>query len=129
GTVISFEDLKSIQTEFHKAHKAAYGHSTPGETIKVVYLRLQAVKTLEKPRMQPIDNHTHQEIKVNSIGSRPVWFPQGQMLCQVFQRADLKVGNTLDGPAIIQEKEATTLVEPQWTLRVDKFGNMVVDKV
>ena len=128
GTLISFEDLKSIQTEFHKAHKAAYGHSTPGETIKVVYLRLQAVKTLEKPSMQPLDNQTHKEIKVKSIGSRPVWFPEGQMQCQVFQRADLKVGNTLDGPAIIQEKEATTLVEPQWTLRVDKFGNMVVDK-
>ena len=128
GAYISLDDIASIQTQFHETHKAEYGHSTPGEIIQVVYLRLQAVMPLTKPRLNPLGDNSGGTVTATSNDSRTVWFSNGQTQCQEYQRDDLKSGHTLEGPAIIQEKEATTLVEAQWTLRVDQFGNLVIEK-
>ena len=91
-------------------------------------MRLRAVKPLPKPDLKPLGDDTRVTVRAASAESRSVWFPEGQMQCQVHQRDDLKAGYTLEGPAIIQEKEATTLVEKQWRLRVDKFGNLIIEK-
>jgi N-methylhydantoinase A len=128
GAHISLEDVATIQTQFHEAHTTEYGHSTPGETIQVVYMRLRAVKPLPKPKLNPLGDDTRGTVSAASDESRYVWFPGGQMQCQVYQRDDLTAGHTLEGPAIIQEKEATTLVERQWCLRVDQFGNLIIEK-
>jgi N-methylhydantoinase A len=128
GAHLSLEDIAMIQTQFHEAHMTEYGHSTPGETIQMVYMRLRAVKPLPKPNLNPLGDDTRRTVSAASDESRFVWFPEGQMQCQVYQRDDLKAGYILEGPAIIQEKEATTLVEKQWRLRVDKFGNLIIEK-
>ena len=128
GAHISLEDIETIRTQFHKTHTAEYGHSSPGETIQVVYVRLRAVKPLTKPAPNPLGDDTRGTISASSDEIRSVWFSNGRTQCQVYQRDDLKPGDTLKGPAIIQEKEATTLVERQWCLRVDQFGNLVIEK-
>lgn len=125
---ISLEDIITIQTQFHKTHEAEYGHSTLGETIQVVYLRLRAVMPLTKPDLKPLGNEGRETIIATSDESQFIWFPEGKLECQVYQRDNLKAGDTLEGPAIIQEKEATTLVEKQWCLQVDQFGNLVIEK-
>jgi N-methylhydantoinase A len=128
GAPISLENIATIQTQFHEVHTAEYGHGTPGETIQVVYLRMRARKPLTKPKMKPLSDENGGTINPTSDDNRFVWFPDGQMQCQVYQRVSLKAGHILDGPAIIQEKEATTLVEKKWCLHVDQFGNMVIEK-
>ena len=128
GTHISLEDIATIQTQYHQAHEAEYGHSSPGETIQVVYLRLQTVKPLKKPVLKPMGNNSREADNKTSNKNRTVWFQIGRTQCQVYQRNDLKPGDTLKGPAIIQEKEATTLVEALWNLRVDQLGNLVIER-
>jgi N-methylhydantoinase A len=128
GAPISLEDIATIQTQFHKTHEAEYGLSTLGETIQVVYLRMRAIKPLTKPELNPLGGENGGTINPTSDDTRSVWFPEGQMQCQVYKRDNLKAGMTLKGPAIIQEKEATTLVEQQWRLQVDTFGNLVIEK-
>ena len=127
GANLSLEDIATIQMDFHKAHRAEYGHSSPGETIQVVHLRLQAVRPLPKPDLNPI-NDDSRDVIVKSSESRLVWFTDGLTQSQVHQRKDLNTGHTLNGPAIIQEKESTTLVENGWCSKVDRFGNMVIEK-
>jgi N-methylhydantoinase A len=53
GAPISLENIATIQTQFHEVHTAEYGHSTLGETIQVVYLRMQAVIPMTKPDQNP----------------------------------------------------------------------------
>ena len=128
GTHISMEDIATIQTQFHESHKAEYGHSTSGEIIQMVYLRMQAMIPLTKPDIKPLGVEYSETIIATSDESRFIWFPGGKLKCQVYQRDALKPGHTLEGPAIIQEKEATTLVEKQWHLKVDQFGNLAIEK-
>jgi 5-oxoprolinase (ATP-hydrolysing) len=46
----------------------------------------------------------------------------------VFRRADLALGDTLEGPAIVAEDNATTVVETGWRARLDALGNLVLTR-
>jgi N-methylhydantoinase A len=128
GTHISSDDISKIQTKFHKKHNETYGHSTPGEAIQVVYLRLHAVNPLPKPELKPLGDKNREPDDQIPKSHRLVWSPRGQVEYPVYQRDDLKAGNTLEGPSIIQEKEATTLIERNWRLEVDRLGNLLIEK-
>jgi N-methylhydantoinase A/oxoprolinase/acetone carboxylase beta subunit len=46
-----------------------------------------------------------------------------------YDRSALKAGNRLDGPAIVNQYDSTTVIPPGLTARVDRFGNVVIDTV
>jgi N-methylhydantoinase A len=127
GPHLSLDDVPLVWTHFHEAHGAAYGHGAPGETIQVVNLRLLAVKRLAKPEPSPIEASSR-PADVALRGSQSVWFSAGPLQCNVFERAALRAGHIVDGPVIIQEKEATTLVGSGWRLQVDDFGNLLIER-
>ena len=43
----------------------------------------------------------------------------------VVQRSALAAGQTIDGPAIIEERETTIVIPPHWTATVDSFGCVI----
>jgi N-methylhydantoinase A len=46
----------------------------------------------------------------------------------VYERVHLAVGQSVSGPAIIEERETTTAIPPDWTATIDRFGCIVVTK-
>jgi N-methylhydantoinase A len=44
----------------------------------------------------------------------------------VYQRDDLAYGQSLSGPAIIQQEDTTTVVLPGWSAAVDTLGNLLI---
>ena len=60
------------------------------------------------------------------VAHRPVHF--GRWLdTPVYQRTGLLPGMSLDGPAIVQQTDTTTVVEPGMRMRVDGHGNLIVE--
>ena len=61
-------------------------------------------------------------------GRRDVWFAEagGVQPTVVLDRGKLLRGNVIDGPAIIEEPDASTLVHPGWTATVDEHANLVL---
>ena len=57
---------------------------------------------------------------------RPVYFG-GWTDAAVYARATLAPGMTFDGPAIVEQDDATTVIEPGMTVRVDTAGNLLVE--
>ena len=47
--------------------------------------------------------------------------------CAVYDRYALKPGDSLEGPAVIEERESTCIVGPDATILVDKFLNLIID--
>ncbi len=127
GVHLSHGNIISLQKEFHQAHKNKYGHSTPGETIQTVYIRLRAIKLLTKPDLKPLKNDKRNKTNNTSYKNRKVWFPEGEISCPVYERNSLSPKQKLEGPVIIQEKEATTLVEKNWSVQTDIFGNLLLE--
>ena len=62
------------------------------------------------------------------LGSRPVWFDGGWHDTAIYARLDLPVGAVVHGPAILEQPDATTVIDPDLTARVDDFGNVIVER-
>jgi N-methylhydantoinase A len=59
-------------------------------------------------------------------GTRPVWFHGGWHDTAVWSRLDLPVGAVIEGPAILEQPDATTVVDPGLAATVDPLGNLVI---
>jgi N-methylhydantoinase A/oxoprolinase/acetone carboxylase beta subunit len=59
-------------------------------------------------------------------GERAVVLLGGQYRAKIFERSLLPVGAKIKGPAIVEEKTATTLVGPGDVMTVNKYGHLVV---
>jgi N-methylhydantoinase A len=44
----------------------------------------------------------------------------------VFDRSQLLSGNVIAGPAVIEETASTTIVPPNWSATVDRYGNLIL---
>jgi N-methylhydantoinase A len=60
------------------------------------------------------------------IGERPVWFAEGWRPTPIYRRDFLPFGATFTGPAIVEQLDATTVIEPGDKVEVDRWGNLVV---
>jgi len=59
-------------------------------------------------------------------GIRSVWFEQGRCETPIYRREHLPLESTLEGPAIIEQLDSTTVVEPGNSVSVDGFGNLLI---
>lgn len=60
------------------------------------------------------------------LGTRRVWFSDGWHETSVYAREKLPLDATLEGPAILEQLDCTTVVEPGDTVRQDRFGNLLI---
>lgn len=61
------------------------------------------------------------------IGTRPVWFGESYVPTPVYDRELLPVGATFEGPAILNQMDATTVVEPGDRVSIDELGNLMIE--
>jgi N-methylhydantoinase A len=59
-------------------------------------------------------------------GTRPVWFDGGWRETPIYRREGLPRGAEFTGPAVVEQLDATTVVEPGDTVRVDRLGNLEI---
>lgn len=60
------------------------------------------------------------------VGERRVWFPDGWQQTPVYARDRLPLDAAFEGPAILEQLDCTTVVEPRDMLRHDKLGNLLI---
>ena len=128
GGVVDGDALNEVWQKFHAVHTAEYGHAFKASPIEVVNLRVTAVGHLTKlDRMPAVSGGTLEEAllyKRNSI------FREGGVLqsfeTSVYRRDLLPVDVTLHGPAILLQKDSTTVVPPKATARVHASGSIII---
>lgn len=61
-------------------------------------------------------------------GTREAHFPEfGRLTCTVYDRYAFKPGFTFEGPAVVEERESTTVLGPDTKVRVDEYLNLFID--
>jgi N-methylhydantoinase A len=61
------------------------------------------------------------------LASRPVWFDGGWRDTPVWARLELPADARIVGPAILEQPDATTVIEPGFAGRIDRLGNLIVE--
>jgi N-methylhydantoinase A len=130
GGSLTPEKLKTVRDQFHVEHDRAYGHGYPDEPTELVNFRLTAVGSIRKPQLREIAP-AKRPVSEAEKGSRSVFFGvAGKFLTTtVYDRARLAAGHRFEGPAIVEEMDSTTLVQPGFRVEVDRYGNMLVSAV
>jgi N-methylhydantoinase A len=116
-----------IRAAFEAAYLASSGRLLPGLPARIVSLRVAAVG-----RRPPFDFSVFAPGPSASLekarrGARPVWFDGERRDTDVFARLDLPAGTHIAGPAILEQPDATVVIEPGMTGRVDPLGNLIVE--
>jgi N-methylhydantoinase A len=62
-------------------------------------------------------------------GTRRVYAAGAFHEAGVYERLDLAVGETIAGPAILEQPDTTVFVDPGLSARVDRFGNLIIEPV
>ena len=128
GTVASEAARQQIKRLFDTAHEQRYSHSAPEEAADVVSLRVSAIGRLSKPKLPEIAQGGPTPPQAAHRGSRTVIFERlGALSCQVYDRAKLLAGNLIAGPAVIEEPASVTVLGPDDTAVVNRFGQLVLD--
>jgi N-methylhydantoinase A len=91
----------------------------------VVTLRVTALGNLPKPAFtsQPAEGT---DASAAAISSRAVYFDTGFHESTFYDRTRLRPGNEVTGPAIVVQDDATTVIGLGQALRVDGYGNLIV---
>jgi N-methylhydantoinase A len=128
GCRIEEGHLEEIAGSFHKAHERLYTYSTPENPLEIMNIRITAVGSVEKTGLKK-KKQGKSDPKEAMKGTRPVYFEQkgGFHDTPVYDRNQLGVGIHIEGPAVVEERITTVIVHPGWKLRVDSYGNIVME--
>lgn len=116
----------AIYASFLEAHERVYGHASelPAQIVglRVVH-QSGGSETIDNMRL-PVSDGPIQ------IGTRQIYVTgsAGPVEAAVLERSAMPVGYTFSGPAIIQQADTTTLVEPDWTGRIEDSFNLILER-
>jgi N-methylhydantoinase A len=114
-----------IERRFHDLHDRLYTFRL-GTSIEFVNFRLAGFALVRKPELARIAQNGDASAALKGV--RNVDFDElGRRESQIYERSLLGAGAELEGPAVIEEPAASTVVFPGQLLRVDEFGNLVVE--
>ncbi len=117
----------TIRTAFEASYQRAFSRLLGDLPMKILSLRTAAIG-----RRPPFDLSALAPDKSASLdkarrGSRKVWFSGKWHETALWSRLDLPVDAKVGGPAILEQGDATTVVEPGQTARVDQNGNIIIE--
>jgi N-methylhydantoinase A len=115
-------DAARLNQAFQDAYKEKFGNTLEGMPVVIVNLRTIVVGTRTSSALP----HVAAAVTGQPVakGRRPVYFG-GWHDTLVYQRDDLGPGMAFDGPAIVEQSDTTTVIEPDMTVTVDAHGNLL----
>ena len=109
---------------FEAKYRELYGRTLPDGEVEALTWRVQAQGPAPADLLLP-DRPLSGGVR--SPDERQAYFPDyGWMRCTVLNRYALQPGDRLQGPALVEENETTTVVGPDTTVEVDRFFNLVL---
>jgi class 3 adenylate cyclase len=119
------DPFTALTTAFYAAHDRTYGFA-PTAPVRLVNLRAVHRVAAAAPPAQAWVPNGHAPLRRRARILLPEH--KAPVEAAVYDRAALKPDDTLVGPAIVEQDDTTTLVTPGWRGRVDRLGNLVLQR-
>lgn len=118
------DNLETLHAAFIAAHELNYGHADIEAPIEVVALRLDASGTLDDniPTAAPA-----LPVFVEPSSRLVAFEHHGRMPTRIIQRTSMAIGDRVEGPAIIEQVDTTTVIGPRDTAIADVHGNLLIE--
>ena len=142
-------DAREMKARFEEAHRRRYGFVMPGKALVIEAASVEAIGSMEAggnpfaadgrgpagsgggpagdggaeadPRTEPV-------ARIEPVARVRAWFDGRERETPVYRREAIGAGAALDGPAIVLEPTATTVVEPGWRAAFAASGDLVLER-
>lgn len=130
GGEVTSETIEKLKESFHEVHKKQFGRDYRQVAVEIVNIRVISTGKIEDLEPLKIEKGTGcTEGAV--VGERMVTFKVNEkpahMLSKIYDRALLKAGDVIHGPAIINQMDTTIVIEPGCVGNVNDYGVIVID--
>ena len=115
-----------VLAAFEREYKKVYGLTIPDVGIEAVTWRLSAfaaTNTVEPMAQVGTSHGTPHRFRLVRFDRSA-----GAIDTPVYRRETLGVGQRIDGPCIVEERETTTVIRPVWTITVAPDGSLIADR-
>jgi N-methylhydantoinase A len=109
---IAYDTLSDTLARFHAAHLQRFNHADEQLPVEVVTLRVKAIGRTRKPQFQKASARR----------------PSSVIRQSHVMRDELHVGDTIIGPCVIYQFDATTYIEEGWRGMVDAWENVIMQR-
>jgi N-methylhydantoinase A/oxoprolinase/acetone carboxylase beta subunit len=118
--------LAQLRSDFYAAHNRVYGHSVEGP-VKLVNLRAVHQAASDPAAAGAHDRYTPAPGDPVKGQRRILTAQSGEfVMAKVYERNRLQPGTRFKGPAIVEQPDTTTVVEPGWSAEVDAGGSLIL---
>ena len=116
---------RDFASRFHALHRKSYGYANPTRETESVTLRLRVRGEVQKLPLPRVPEGSADPASA-CTGTKQIFLENGWVEVPVFAREALRAANRIDGPALVVEMSATTLIAPGWGATVDAQGNLLL---
>jgi 5-oxoprolinase (ATP-hydrolysing) len=124
--VVPFGKLEAIEAGFEAAYRQRFSFLMHGKDMVVEAVSVEAVVAGDAPAEPRHKVHAEREVprrETVKMYSGGQWHEAALVV-----REDLRCGDVIPGPAIIAEKNATTVVEPGWEAEITALDHILLDR-
>ena len=112
-------DPEAVARRFHESHETTYGYRMD-EAVDLVNLRVEAAVERADPDV------AYDAPGDALVDEREAHFADGATRTRIYDRERLPPGETVAGPAVLEQDESTVVVPPNWEATVDPDGTAVL---
>jgi N-methylhydantoinase A len=126
--VVTSGSIDALAAGFAAAHQRLYGFVAEGEPMQLVTFRAEATGIVRKAELRP-SSDAGPDPRSALLGRREVWLREasGFVDCPLYDRDRLAAGNRIEGPAIVEQMDATSFLPPGAVATVDPYLNLIVE--
>lgn len=121
-------DAGGLGEAFEGSYRREYGRTLDGIPARVMNLRVSVAglrPAVDLSSLAPSGG----SVQGAERGGRDVYVDGGWRRARVFDRLALPVGASIPGPAILEQPDATTFIDPGLGGTVDRLGNVVIRRI
>ena len=126
GGVISRESLAAAKARFDDLHQKQYGFCSGDQAAQIVNIRITCIGLVAKPEIRE-QSGGHKSAEPAIKNRRDVFIGGQFRKTTIYDRELLEPGMEIWGPAIIEQKDSTTLLLPDNVGRIDGYRNILID--
>ncbi len=117
-----------VRAAFEMAYQSSFSRLLPGVPARIVTLRTACIG--RRPHFDLLAMAPGAGLSVEAAvrPSRRVWFDGAWHEAAIYARLELPAGAVIAGPAILEQPDATTVVDPGLSARVDGLGNLIIER-
>jgi len=125
---ITKELIEDVTRRFHEIHQSIYQYNYPDKPVEFIAFR---TVFSQKPQPMPTFQKLSPGNKAAPKGWRQAYFDEHQSYVDtpLYERAALVIGQTIDGPAIVEQQDTTTVIYPNQQAEVDEWGNLILSAI